>query len=253
MLRKAIEQETLVAHYQPLVSLHTGHISAAEALLRWPHPEHGMIGPAVFIPLAEETDLILPLGEWILRTACGQVKSWQRDLPNTLSLTVNLSPRQFRDRNIVASIQGILRHTGIEPASLQLEITEGTAMWDVEGSVETMRRLAGLGVRLAIDDFGKGYSSLYCLKTFPVQTIKVDQAFTADVARNPEDAAIVRAIIDMAHAIGLEVVAEGVETEEQFDFLRDAGCDHLQGYYFSTPLPPEGFRSFLDKWLRFQP
>jgi diguanylate cyclase (GGDEF)-like protein/PAS domain S-box-containing protein len=253
MLRKAIEQENLVAHYQPLVSLHTGHISAAEALLRWPHPEHGMIGPAVFIPLAEETDLILPLGEWILRTACGQVKSWQRDLPNALSLTVNLSPRQFRDRNIVASIEGILRQTGIEPAFLQLEITEGTAMWDVEGSVETMKRLAGLGVRLAIDDFGKGYSSLYCLKTFPVQTIKVDQAFTADVARNPEDAAIVRAIIDMAHAIGLEVVAEGVEKEEQFDFLRSAGCDYLQGYYFSTPLPPEGFRSFLDKWLRFQP
>lgn len=252
-LRRAIEQESLVAHYQPLVSLRSGHISAAEALLRWPHPEQGMIGPGVFIPLAEETDLILPLGEWVLRTACLQVMAWQQELPDGLCLTVNLSPRQFRDREIVASVEGILRQTGMRPHCLQLEITEGTAMWDVEGSLETMKRLADLGVRLAIDDFGKGYSSLSCLKTFPVHAIKIDQAFTADVARNPQDAAIVRAIIEMAHGLNLEVIAEGVETEEQFDFLRSAGCDQLQGYYFSRPLPPEGFREFLEKWLRFQP
>ena len=238
-LRRAVEKQEFTLHYQPQVSVKSGRISGAEALIRWNSKELGPIPPVQFIPLAEKTGLILPIGEWILRTACAQCKAWQdQGLPELL-MSVNLSPRQFRQKNLLEMITGVLEDTGLDPRLLELEITEGTIMYHAETAVALLRLLHLLGVQLSVDDFGTGYSSLAYLKRFPVQRLKIDQSFVRDLTTNADDASIVAAVVAMAKSLKLGVVAEGVETREQLAFLAGLHCDDYQGYYFSRPVPAE--------------
>jgi diguanylate cyclase (GGDEF)-like protein/PAS domain S-box-containing protein len=240
-LRRAVEKQEFILHYQPKVSVNSGRISGAEALIRWNLKELGPIPPAQFIPLAEKIGLILPIGEWVLRTACAQCKAWQdQGLPELL-MSVNLSPRQFRQKNLVEMITGVLEDTGLDPRLLELEITEGTIMYHAETAVALLQQLHLLGVQLSVDDFGTGYSSLAYLKRFPVQRLKIDQSFVRDLTTNADDASIVAAVIAMAKSLKLGVVAEGVETREQLAFLAGLHCDDYQGYYFSRPVPAEEF------------
>ncbi len=234
-LRKALSQEELVLHYQPLVSASTGRIVGLEALVRWQHPDRGLLGPAHFISAAESSGLIVPIGEWILNAACRQVRVLRRKDNLDISVAVNLSARQFQQPNLVDQIRSIVHETGIEPEWLELEITESNAMQNAENAIHTLRELKNLGVRISMDDFGTGYSSLNYLKRFPIDTLKLDQMFVRDVTTDRSDAAIVTAVISLAHSLDLKVVAEGVETEEQRNFLIEKGCDILQGYLFSRP------------------
>ena len=246
-LREALEKEQLVLHYQPQVVLSTGRHVGAEALLRWEHPERGLIGPDQFIPLAEETGLIVPIGEWVIRNACRQLKRWMdRGLPPML-IAVNVSARQFRQSNIIQLVSDILLETGLPPELLELEITESTIMNDVEAAIVTMENLNSLGVKIAIDDFGTGYSSLAYLKKFPIQKLKVDRTFVRDISCDPNDAGIVSAIIAMAHTLNLEVVAEGIETLDHLQFLQKTGCEVGQGYLFSRPVPQEEFLTLIKE------
>ena len=235
-LRSALESQEFELHYQPQVSLHSGKIVGMEALLRWHHPELGMISPASFIPLAEDTGLIVPIGEWVLHTACRQIKAWQDAGLPPLRVAVNLSARQLR-QNIPALVGKALTETGLKPEYLELEITESVAMQHAEASVQTFVTLREMGVRLSIDDFGTGYSSLSYLKRFPINKLKLDQSFVRDIISDPDDAAISETIIALAHSLKLEVIAEGVETESQLNFLQRRDCDAIQGYYFSRPIP----------------
>jgi PAS domain S-box-containing protein/diguanylate cyclase (GGDEF)-like protein len=234
-LRRALERDELLLHYQPQVSLASGAIIGVEALVRWRHPELGMIGPGRFIGLAEETGLILPIGEWVLRRACEQSCAWQSAGLPAVPVSVNLSARQFSE-NIVATVGRILAETGLEPRLLELELTESASMEDPKKTFEILRRLKDMGVQLAIDDFGTGYSNLNYLKRFPVDKLKLDQSFVKDISSDPDDLSISRAVIAMAHGLRLTVVAEGVETVEQLALLAANGCDEIQGYFFSRPV-----------------
>jgi diguanylate cyclase (GGDEF)-like protein len=244
-LRHALDLSQLALHYQPKIDSATGQVNGVEALLRWTHPELGVIAPDKFIPVAEETGLIVPIGRWVLKTACAQNIAWQSQGLPTISVAVNLSPRQFLDENLLADIDDILEETGMEPDLLQLEITESMLMQNVERAIRLLEAIRSRGVRLGIDDFGTGYSSMSLMKKFPVDTIKIDRSFVRDLAQSPADRAIATAIIAMGKALGLTVVAEGVETIEQDRFLRDLSCDELQGFLFSKPVPPEEIPGIL--------
>jgi diguanylate cyclase (GGDEF)-like protein/PAS domain S-box-containing protein len=236
-LRNALEREEFVLHYQPQVDLHTGRILGMEALIRWQHPKLGTVPPARFIGLAEEMGLIVPIGVWVLRTACRQSVAWQNAGLGQIRIAVNLSARQFYQQDLAASIKAVLDETGIASHLLELELTESMMMSDVEHAVGILRNLKAIGVHLSIDDFGTGYSSLAYLKRFPIDLLKIDQSFVRDITVDPDDAAIVLSIISLAHSLRLKVIAEGVETEAQLGYLQRHGCDYMQGYYFSRPLP----------------
>ena len=244
-LRRAIERNELEVFYQPQARLDTGEVVGAEALVRWRHPTRGMVSPAEFIPLAEETGLINIVGEWVLRTACMQAQRWYQSGLPPVRIAVNLSVKQLLRKNFTATVEEVLADTGLLPGMLELEITESTLMENAQDTLEALHRLRGLGVRLSIDDFGTGYSSLSYLKRFPVDIIKIDRSFVRDVPHDADDAAIVTGIIALAHSLRLDVVAEGVETESQLRFLRDQSCDLLQGYYLSQPVPAEQFERDL--------
>ncbi|THK39614.1 EAL domain-containing protein [Ensifer sp. MPMI2T] len=244
-LREAIARDEFLLHFQPQMNLASGRIFAAEALLRWRHPVHGVISPGAFIPLAEETGLIVPIGDWVLKTACRQCKAWQEAGLPPLIISVNVSARQFLERNWATRVATVLAETGLEARYLELELTESLIMQDVPGAIATMHELEAIGVHLAIDDFGTGYSSLSALKRFPVQRLKIDRSFVEDIPDDDDDKAITSAIISLAQNLGLRVIAEGVETEAQVDFLRQSGCDEIQGYFFSPPLVARDFEALL--------
>jgi diguanylate cyclase (GGDEF)-like protein len=244
MLRKALSHQELVLYYQPLVDTETRAITGVEALIRWNHPERGLLLPAHFISVAELSGLILPIGQWVLRTACRQIRAWERH-HDALTVSVNLSARQFQQSDLVEQVRSAILETGIEPWRLQLEITESNAMQNAENTIYTLRELKALGVRIAMDDFGTGYSSLSYLKRFPIDTLKLDASFINDVTTDASDAAIVSGVIAMAHSLHIEVVAEGVETEAQLEFLMHHHCDVIQGYLFSVPLPADDVERFL--------
>ena len=246
-LRQAIEKDELVLHYQPQFDLHTGEIFGVEALLRWHHPHRGMIPPGEFISLAEETGLIVPIGEWVLKSACEQAVVWRKAGLPRIHMAVNISGRQFHQKGLVDNLEDILNRTGLEPCCLDLELTESILMDNVEGSISIMEEISSLGIQLSIDDFGTGYSSLAYLKKFPIRYLKIDRSFISDVTHNRDDAAITAAIIDLARNMRLDVIAEGVETNEQYDFLRASGCRYGQGFLFSYPQPPDKITSLLQQ------
>ena len=245
-LRRALERSEFELYYQPKVDMVTGKMTGMEALLRWNHPDLGLVPPLDFIPLAEETGLILPIGEWVLRAACAQTKAWH-DQGFELNVAVNLSPRQFQQRDLVSTINRIVAETGFDPRELNLEVTESSIMNNAESAVTILRELKDTGIRISIDDFGTGYSSLAVLKDLPIDVLKIDKTFINDVTTNPDDAALVTAVVTLAHNLRLNVVAEGVETNEQLAFLRALNCDKWQGYLFSKPLPAAAFESLLNK------
>lgn len=244
-LRRSLERDELIIHYQPQVSLHSGQIVGMEALLRWKHPDRGIVSPMKFIPLAEETDLIISIGEWVLYKACAQARAWQTLGFPPLRIAINISARLFKQQNLLETITNVLTETQLDPSYLELELTEGTIMENAEATIKTLHELKAMGVCLSIDDFGTGYSSLSYLKRFPIDTLKIDQSFVRDIPTDPDDAAIARLIIAMAHSLKLKVIAEGVETEEQLTFLQSQQCDEIQGYFFSEPLPVEVFTRLL--------
>jgi diguanylate cyclase (GGDEF)-like protein/PAS domain S-box-containing protein len=236
-LRQAIQDNQFVLYYQPQVDLKTGHIIGAEALLRWRRPGRGIVGPGVFLARAEENGLIVPINEWVLRQACRDAKSWQRAGFPPLRVGVNLSAVQFRKQSVPLLVAKTLADTGLDPRRLDLELTESIVMADTEAVAADLHRLHELGVSISIDDFGTGYSSLTYVKNFPVDRLKIDQCFIRDLATDPSDAAIVRAIVSLGHSLELAIVAEGVETADQLERLRAEDCDEVQGYYFGRPLP----------------
>ncbi len=238
-LRAAIEREELVVEYQPIVSLETFRVTGFEALARWRHPEHGLINPGQFIPIAEETGLIVPIGQWILRKACMQLRQWQDSQPTEtrLTMSVNLSGKQFAQPNLIQEIERVLEETNIDPRSLWLEITESVVVENVEAASEICKRLRRLGVGLSIDDFGTGYSSLSSLHSFPISTLKIDGSFVSRMNGDNENTEIIRTIMSLAGNLGMDVIAEGVETLEQITKLRTLGCEKGQGFFFSRPMP----------------
>jgi diguanylate cyclase (GGDEF)-like protein len=244
-LRHALSRNEFSLHYQPKVNLATGQITGVEALLRWEHAEHGMLPPGQFIPLAEETGLIVPIGRWALREACSQNMAWQRHGLRPLSMAVNLSPRQFSDENLLHDIDEALAASGMSPALLQIEVTESMMMRNVARAIKVLDEIQGRGIRIAIDDFGTGYSSMSLMKQFPIDTIKIDRSFVRDLPDDTEDRAIAQAIINMGRALEMTIVAEGVETVEQETFLRAHGCDEMQGFLFSRPLPSDQMADLL--------
>ena len=244
-LRRAVELEQLTVHYQPQISLKDGKIIGAEALLRWWHPELGAVYPTEFIPIAEESRLILPIGEWVLRSAVEQAKRWMNDGHTPLIMAVNLSAVQFRHPDLPDLITRILDEVGLPPEYLELELTEGVAMHDPQAAIAIMNNLHDRGIRMSIDDFGTGYSSLSYLKKFRIYKLKIDQSFVRDISTDIEDKAIVSAVINMAKSLGLTTIAEGVETAAQLEFLREHGCEEVQGYYYSKPLSAEQFIKFI--------
>ena len=245
-LRSALGKGELCTFFQPQVEIDTGRITGTEALIRWKHPELGMIPPTQFIPIAEDSGLILSIGEWVLRSACIQARKWQKtDAPIVIS--VNLSANQFQQRNLVSIVESALKNSGMLPSLLELEITESMSMKNPEDTLKMLTSLKDLGVRIAIDDFGTGYSSLSYLKRFPIDTLKIDRSFLMDIPENPRDAEIVKAIIAMAHSLNLTVIAEGVEKEAQAQYLLENGCEKMQGYLFSPPVPPQEFDRLLNK------
>lgn len=234
-LRRALVNEEFVVYYQPQVDIESGRIVGVEALIRWKHPEKGMVMPNHFIPLAEESGLIVPIGEWVLRAACKQNKTWQSAGYSAIPISVNLSMRQFFQHNLKGKISHVLEQTGLDPQYLELEITESMTM-DVDHAIQSLLELKELGVNVSIDDFGTGYSSLYYLKKFPIDKLKIDRSFVRDIMVDPNDAAIVATIIAMTHHLNLKVIAEGVETEDQLKFLYQNRCNEVQGYWFSPPV-----------------
>ncbi|MDB5960162.1 MAG: diguanylate cyclase, partial [Massilia sp.] len=244
-LRNALERNEFVLHYQPQVDLQSGQIVGMEALIRWQHPEMGMVAPSRFIHVAEETGLIVPIGAWVLRTACHQNKAWHDSGVGALRIAVNLSARQFGAANLVDDLRKVLEETGLNPACLEIELTESLFMSDVGVAVDLLHTMKSLGVKLSIDDFGTGYSSFSYLSRFPIDVLKIDRSFVAAIARDSNDAAIVASIINLAHNLKLSVIAEGVETAAQLEYLQRHGCDQMQGYYFSKPLPAEQFKNLV--------
>jgi diguanylate cyclase (GGDEF)-like protein/PAS domain S-box-containing protein len=244
-LRRALERQEFVVHYQPQVDITTRRVVGVEALLRWHHPTRGLIAPAEFIAIAEETGLVVPLGEWVLRTACAQARAWQQEGLAPLRMSVNLSSRQFSQRSLAATVAAALAATGLPPGVLELELTERAVMQPSEWTMTALQALKGMGVRLAIDDFGTGYSSLGSLKKFPIDTLKIDRSFVEGLPGNLDNAAIVRAVVALARSLNLAVVGEGVETAAQAAFLRDQGCIEQQGFLLGRPAPPEELRAQL--------
>jgi diguanylate cyclase (GGDEF)-like protein len=245
MLKAALEGNQFVLYFQPKVDLQTGSIIGAEALIRWRHPERGMVPPIEFIPLAEESGLIVPIGEWVIRTVCAQQAAWLREAIHVVPVALNLSALQFKEGNVLEVVKEALSENTLEPGWVELELTESLVMQNPDEAQKVMRAFRDLGLSLSLDDFGTGYSSLAYLKRFPFNTVKIDRAFVTDVTQNPEDAAIAIAIIGMAHSLHMHVVAEGVETEAQLKFLRARHCDQIQGYCFSRPVPADDFAAML--------
>ncbi len=245
-LRNALRKGELLLHYQPKVNLHSGEIIAAEALVRWQHPESGLIPPGDFIPIAEETGMIVSIGEWVLKEACRQNQEWREMGLREIVMAVNLSPVQFHERNLIRMILAALNHSGMPASALELEVTESAMMRDPEVAITMLKKISQLGISVSIDDFGTGYSSLSYLKKFPIDELKIDQSFVRDLSQDKDDAAIVSAVISMAKSLGLSVIAEGVETIEQLRFLATLECDKMQGYYFSKPLSADEFRKLLE-------
>jgi len=236
-LRQAVERNEFIVHYQPKVELATGQLCALEALLRWDRPGHGAVSPAVFVPVLESLGLIVAVGRWVIEAVCQQIAAWQRSAIGAVEVSVNVSGHQLIEGDLIADIARILAQTGVEPHWLEVELTEGSLMENTQHTIASLERLHAMGVKISIDDFGTGYSSLAYLRRFPIDTLKIDIAFIREVTSNPQDAAITRTIIELAHSLNLRVVAEGVETQAQLAFLKDAGCDQIQGYLFSRPLP----------------
>ncbi|MEG5061645.1 EAL domain-containing response regulator [Microcoleus sp. A2-C5] len=241
----ALEREEFQVYYQPQVNVQTGKIMSAEALVRWLHPEKGLISPAEFIPDAEETGFIIQLGEWVLQTACRQIQIWQNAGFSLQQVAVNLSPRQFHQPELSSRVAEILAEIGLAPSSLELELTESLMVEDAESAIATLQQLKDLGVSISIDDFGTGYSSLSYLTQYPFDVLKIDRCFISNITDGCTNAAIVKAIIEMAHSLCLEVIAEGVETEAEKDFLWRYECDAMQGYLFSPPVPAADFEKLL--------
>jgi diguanylate cyclase (GGDEF)-like protein/PAS domain S-box-containing protein len=252
-LHRAMERGEFLLHYQPIISFRTGRLSAFEALLRWKHPERGLVRPDVFIPIAEENGLIVPLGRWVLEMACAQMKHWHDTLPNgrELAISVNLSARQFEDPQLVPEVRRTMELSGIEPGTLELEMTESVVMARTRENALTLQALRDLGVRLMIDDFGTGYSSLASLHTFPLDTLKIDRSFVSRMEFEEEKAEIVRTILTLAGKLGLEAVAEGVETAEELRMLRELECQHGQGYYFSSAIDADSAAAWIQSAPRW--
>jgi diguanylate cyclase (GGDEF)-like protein len=246
-LRKALQNDELYLLYQPQIDVRSSELVGVEALVRWRHPERGIISPTEFIPLAEETGLIVPIGEWVLRTACNQAKAWQRATRRAVRMAVNLSAKQFKDENLSQIVVSALSDTGLDPKLLELELTEGTLMDDAKATLVTLEQLRGIGVYLSIDDFGTGYSSMNYLKRFDVRALKIDRSFICGLPQDSENAAITRAIIAMAHGLKMVVVAEGVETGEQLVLLEQFGCDMVQGYYLGHPAAADAITLMLEQ------
>jgi len=244
-LHNAVNANQFELHYQPKVDTRTGEVRSAEALIRWIHPTRGIVSPAEFIPLAEECGLIGDIGAWVIREACRQTRAWQMAGVPTLRVSVNLSASQFRDSGLVDSIRGALDDAGLEARYLEVELTESAVMSDPEKSIAVLEHLSAMGVLVSVDDFGTGYSSMSYLRRFPIDKLKIDRVFINEIVSRPEDASIVRAIVSLAHSLRLKVVAEGVETPAQLDFLKTAGCDEYQGYHFSRPLPAADFERLI--------
>ncbi|OHB90122.1 MAG: hypothetical protein A3D13_06840, partial [Planctomycetes bacterium RIFCSPHIGHO2_02_FULL_40_12] len=251
-LRKALDRGELLLHYQPQVDITTGRITGVEALVRWRHPDRGMVSPAEFIPMAEETGLIIPIGEWVLHTALAQNKAWQEDGLAPIKMSVNFSSVQFRQKDPVGLVANALRKTGLKPEYMGLEITESVIMKGADVVIKKFHELKGLGIHICMDDFGTGYSSLSYLKRFPIDILKIDQSFARNVTTDTNDASIVTATIAMAHGLGITTIAEGVETKEQLEFFRSHKCEVVQGYLFSKPLPAEDVTKLLREGGRFE-
>ena len=241
-MRKALSAGEFEVYYQPLVTLETGVISGFEALLRWHHPLRGMVAPAKFIPLAEETGLIVPIGEWVLRQACAEAAAW----PDDLKVAVNLSPVQFKKDNLPQMVFATLASTGLPAARLELEITESIFLAESKTNLATLRRLRALGVGISMDDFGTGYSGLSYLRAFPFDKIKIDQSFISELGESGDCMAIIKAVTNLGSSLGIPTVAEGVETEKQLSLLREAGCTEMQGYLFSRPVPASEIAELLS-------
>ena len=246
-LRRAMERQQLELHYQPQINIATGQVRCVEALLRWTHPELGRISPAEFIPVAENSGQILPIGEWVLRTALAQLQAWRAQGLGHIKVAVNLSAIQFHQPQLPEMVSRLLAQAGLPPDALELELTEGVAVADPRAAMTTMQQLRARGVHLSMDDFGTGYSSLSQLKHFQLYKLKIDQSFVRDLEHDSNDRAIVSAIIRMAQALGLQTTAEGVETAAQLQFLREQGCDEAQGYHFSPPQAAGQIEAFLQQ------
>lgn len=244
-LRNALKNHEFELYYQPQVDLFENRIAKAEALIRWNHPVLGFVSPVDFIPIAEESGLIVELGEWILQTACFQAKEWLDNGVKDIRVSINVSSVQFKQTNLVDNVKNALALTGLPSNLLELELTESAVMSDVEDNIDRLQQLKNMGVTIAVDDFGTGYSSLSYLKKFPIDTLKIDRSFIVDIDNNENDAAIVKAIMLLAETMQLSVVAEGIETLEQLRVLDGYGCKYIQGYFFSRPLPYEAFVSFV--------
>ncbi|KAA8553718.1 MULTISPECIES: EAL domain-containing response regulator [Pseudomonas] len=244
-LRQAVKHDEFTLHYQPKVALADGQICALEALLRWERPGYGAVSPAVFVPVLESLGLIVEVGSWVIRSVCQQIAMWQRSAIGAVEVSVNVSGHQLIEGDLIADIARILTETGVEPHWLEVELTEGSLMENTQHTIASLQRLRAMGVKISIDDFGTGYSSLAYLRRFPIDTLKIDIAFIREVTSNPQDAAITRTIIELAHSLSLRVVAEGVETQAQLAFLKEAGCDQIQGYLFSRPLPATALERLL--------
>lgn len=244
-LRLAVEREEFTVHYQPKVEVANGRLCALEALLRWERPDYGAVSPGVFVPVLESIGLIVPVGRWVIDTVCQQIAEWQRGAIGAVEVSVNVSGHQLIEGDLIADIARLLAQHGVAPHWLEVELTEGSLMENTQHTIDSLQRLHAMGVKISIDDFGTGYSSLAYLRWFPIDTLKIDIAFIREVTSNPQDAAITRTIIELAHSLSLRVVAEGVETQAQLAFLKDAGCDQIQGYLFSRPLPVETLERLL--------
>jgi diguanylate cyclase (GGDEF)-like protein len=245
-LRRALERQEFVLHYQPKVNLHSGTIVGVEALIRWEHPQRGLLSPAQFVPIAEDSGLILPIGRWVLREACRQARAWQDAGLPPITVAINTSAPEFRAEDFFENLRSTLEETHLEPRYLELELTESVLMRDAESTDSVLHALAYLGVKLSIDDFGTGYSSLSYLRKYPIDTLKIDQSFVNRMTDHPDDAAIVTAVISMAKALRLHVIAEGVETSDQVAFLLDQHCDEGQGYFFGRPVAAEALAALLQ-------
>lgn len=244
-LRHAVERDEFTLHYQPKVELASGAVCALEALLRWDRPGFGAVSPAVFVPVLESLGLIVPVGRWVIDRVCQQIAAWQRSAIGAVEVSVNVSGHQLIEGDLIADIALILASHDVDPHWLEVELTEGSLMENTQHTIDGLQRLRAMGVKISIDDFGTGYSSLAYLRRFPIDTLKIDIAFIREVTSNPQDAAITRTIIELAHSLNLRVVAEGVETQAQLAFLKAAGCDQIQGYLFSRPLPMQELERLL--------
>lgn len=253
-LRLALERQEFCLHYQPIVSLVTGKLAGFEALVRWMHPQQGLISPVKFIPVAEDTGLIVPLGEWVLREACRQMQAWQTKFPAfaALNISVNLASSQLKESNLINQIKQILVDTGLDGSCLKLELTESMLMDDLQKTIDTLLQLKAIDIKLSIDDFGTGYSSLSYLHRFPIDTLKIDRSFINKIGSNPEECAVVKTIITLAHTLGMDAVAEGVETSEQSSNLQAWGCEFGQGYFFAKPLNCSAVEAMLSSKVKGQ-